>query len=408
MTPQVDLTDPVTRSNPYAAYAKLRREAPIARAQIRGMGSTWVLSRYDDVAQALKDPRLYNDRAHANGEDGSRDKWWLPSMLTAIERSMVMQDDPNHRRLRSLVHQAFTPKMIEQMSGHISDIANTLLTDAARQGTVNLIESFSLPLPLIVISEMMGVPEEDRFVFRTLIEGFNEGSSLGEHSFVSVAKAIPRAIRLARFFRKLVKLRQSEPGDDVTSRLLLARAEGHAQLSHDEVVAMLFLLLFAGHETTVNLVASGTLALLQHPDQLALLREKPELIGSAVEELLRYTSPAEHTAPRYLSEDIEYHGVRIRAKEWIIPLVASANRDEAAFERPEEIDITRNPNKHVAFGLGVHFCLGAPLARLEGKIAMQELIQRFPNMRLAVPQETLKWRTAPGLRALQALPMHLS
>ncbi len=404
MTHEIDLADPIARANPYAIYAQLRREAPIARVRIKSLGTIWVLSRYDDVAQAFRDHRLLNDRSAALGQTNPRDKWWLPSIMKAFETSMIMQDEPHHRRLRSLVHQAFTPRMVEQLSTRITEVAHQLLDDLQKRGSADLIESYALPLPLVIISEIMGVPEKDQPVFRTLIEGFTEP----KRTLGAIVKTAGKMVRLTRFFKKLVKLRQTEPGDDLTSRLLQAKAEGHAQLSQDEVVAMLLLLLFAGHETTVNLIASGTLALLEHPDQFALLREKTELIGSAVEELLRYTSPAEHSAPRYASEDIVYHGLTIPKRTAILPLVASANRDEDVFTNAEKLDITRNPNRHVAFGAGVHFCLGAPLARLEGKIAMLALVERFPNLRLSVPKESLTWRQAPGLRALDKLPLHVT
>jgi len=405
---EIDLAHPAVRANPYPLYARLRREAPVTQAKIRGLGSIWVLSRHEDVAQALKDQRLLSDRARSLGEKSARNKWWLPAMLRAFESSMVMQDDPNHRRLRSLVHQAFTPKSVEQLQGRATEVANELLDKAAKRGSVDLIEAYALPFPLTIISEMMGVPEKDRPVFRKLTDGFTDMTTELGDSMTAVAKGIPVAVMLARFFQKLVKLRRENPQDDLTSRLIQARAEGHAELSEEEVVAMLFLLLFAGHETTVNLIGSGMLALLQNPDQLALLREKPELIGSAVEEVLRYTSPAEHPSPRYTTEEMVYHGITIPRKAALLPLIGSANRDEDVFERPEQLDITRNPNRHVAFGLGVHFCLGAPLARLEGKIGLLTLVQRFPNLRLATWPENLKWRQSPGLRALQTLPLHLS
>lgn len=408
MTLEVDLAHPTSRANPYPIYAKLRQEAPIARAKVKGLGSIWVLSRYDDVAQALKDTRLLNDRSTALGETSARDKWWLPAMLRAFETSMIMQDDPNHKRLRNLVHQAFTPKMVEQLTGRATEVANSLLHEASKRRAIDLIDAYALPLPLTIISEMMGVPENERPVFRALIEGFTDTSIAAQESVSALAKAVPGMIKLAWFFKKLVKLRQNEPTDDLTSRLLQARSEGHAELNEDEVVAMLFLLLFAGHETTVNLIGNGTLALLENPEQFQLLKEKPELIGSAVEELLRYTSPAEHSSPRWTSEEMEYHGVTIPPKEGILPLVASANRDENVFERAESLDITRSPNRHMTFGLGVHFCLGAPLARLEGKIALLALVQRFPNLRLNTPASSLQWRQSPGLRALQALPVLIS
>ncbi|HRI72512.1 MAG TPA: cytochrome P450 [Polyangium sp.] len=408
MTLQIDLADRAVRANPYPLYAKLRKEAPVLRTQVPAVGPAWILARYADVSEALKDPRLLNDRMRAQSKKSPLDRWWMPRIVRAFETSMVAQDDPNHRRLRNLVHMAFTPKMIEQLSARVTEITNNLLDNAEKRGSIDLLDAFALPLPLTIISEMMGVPEKDRLPFRDMIAGMLNNTSALEGSFIGTARMLPTMMRLTRFFQNLVKLRRAEPGDDLTSRLIQARAEGHAQLTEDEIAAMLFLLLFAGHETTVNLIGNGTLALLENPGQLALLREKPELIGSAVEELLRYSNPVEQPSPRWTSEEMTYQGVKIPKGEAIMSLIASANRDEDAFERADELDITRNPNRHVAFGLGVHYCLGAPLARLEGKIAILSLVQRFPKLRLAVPPETLKWRPTPSLHGLEALPVHLS
>jgi cytochrome P450 PksS len=212
---------------------------------------------------------------------------------------------------------------------------------------------------------------------------------------------------MMRFFRKLIHLRRAEPRDDLLTALVQAEEQGD-RLSEDELISMIFLLLLAGHETTVNLIGNGTLALLQHPEQLQKLRENPELIGSAVEELLRYGNPVEQPSPRFAREEIHLDGHVIPQGATVMPLLASANRDESMFENADKLDITRKPNRHVAFGMGAHYCLGAPLARLEGTIALQQLVRRFPQMKLAVPEEQLRWRGSVGLRGLKALPLRLT
>jgi cytochrome P450 PksS len=268
---------------------------------------------------------------------------------------------------------------------------------------VDLIPAFALPLPLTVISDMMGIPERDRRNFRRWTATFLETPSGGP---LAMLAQLPNGLRLLRFFERLVAQRRARPQDDLVSALVAAEQAGD-RLSEDELLAMIFLLLLAGHETTVNLIASGTLALLQHPDQRLRLRQDPSLIDRAVEELLRFTNPVEHGTTRFALEDVEVGGVTIPRGSRVVALLSSANRDEAVFEHPDQLDLARHPNRHLAFGLGIHYCLGAPLARLEGKIAIQALVQRFPDLALDVPPEKLRWRHAISVRGLKALPVRL-
>jgi len=219
-------------------------------------------------------------------------------------------------------------------------------------------------------------------------------------------RQIPNALRMTRFFEKLIALRRANPGDDLVTALITAEDAGD-HLSQDELIAMIFLLLLAGHETTVNLIGTGVLALLQHPAQLQQLRDNFDLIDDAVEELLRYGNPVEHGSSRYALEDVHIGGQLIPKGSTVLLLLSSANRDERIFENPEQLDITRSPNRHVGFGLGIHYCLGAPLARLEGRIAIQKLFQRFPNLHLAIPEEQLAWRSTMAVRGLRSLPVHV-
>lgn len=401
---KIDLTDPQVRRDPFPLYARLRREAPVTSIPFPLVGRVWLVSRYDDVCSGLRDPRLANDPRNAAAGQWSPDRWYMPEAIRTLNQSMLSQDEPGHRRLRTLVHGAFTPRRVEALTATVERLTESLLDRIAARGSTDLIADLALPLPLTVISEMFGVPEADRMKFRKWMNAVVE---LAGGGVISLLRQIPNLMLLTRFLRRLIRLRQAEPGDDLTSALIQVR-DSDDKLSEDELVAMLFLLLLAGHETTVNLIGNGALALLQHPDQLALLRERPELITSAVEELLRYTNPIEQPSPRFAREELTIRGVTIPRGAGVLLLLASANRDEEAFERADQLDITREPNRHVAFGLGAHYCLGAPLARLEGRIALQALIRRFPKLRLAVDPQKLKWRSSMSLHGLRELPLHLA
>jgi cytochrome P450 len=363
----------------------------------------WIVSRHEDVVQLFKDARSSSDGRNASVQINPLDSRWMPKAVRAFQHSMVRVDDPAHGRLRGLVHLAFTPRRIEQLKARVESLTNELLDRAAAKKEIDLMADFATPLPLTIISEMMGVPVPDRTAFRRAMHFM---MSLPQSPAVTLAVGVPWTLWMMDFFRKLVRLRRDEPGEDLTSALCKAESEGD-RLSEDELVAMLFLLLFAGHETTVNLIGSGTLALLEHRDQFDRLREKPELADKAVEELLRFAPPAEFVA-RFLLSDISLHGQVIPRGAMVLLLVASANRDEEAFDNAEELDIGRDPNRHLTFGLGKHFCLGAPLSRLEGKIALRALAERFPKMRLAVQPDKVRWRRTIGLRGLAALPIQLS
>ena len=421
----IDFTAPEARRDPYPIYKHLRDNDPIARLSQGFAAGSYFLTRYEDVSSVLRDRRFANDRrklsnGHAGGE---RDKessrihdlsqaWWMPSTFRALLNSMVMVDDPDHRRLRDLVHKGFTPRMVESMAPRIERISNHLLDRlASRPGpVVDLVRGLALPLPLIVISDMMGVPPGQRARFHKWSVHFIDSTSGTQREMLrSMPSAIVNAIAMQRFFKKLIELRRRKPANDLITALVAAE-EGGDKLSEDELVAMLFLLLLAGHETTVNLIGNGTLALLQHPDQLQKLRDNkddPALMESAVEELLRFTNPVQMIAPRYALEDVELHGQIIPKGSTVMVGIAAANWDDRVFANPERLDITRRSNRHIAFGLGIHFCLGAPLARLEGRIAFRVLLERFPNLRLAVRPEQVEWRSSLALRGLKSLPVRL-
>jgi cytochrome P450 PksS len=401
--PLVNLATPEVRADPYPTYARLRQSAPLAQANVPFYGRAWVITRYNDVAAVLKDPRFSADQRNARLGGEREHPRWLPRIFRLLSTSMIVTDDPDHYRLRNLVHQAFTPKRVEAIAARVETIVHQLLDEATARGRVDLIPAFALPVPLTVISDMLGIPERDRRNFRRWTARFLETPS---GSPLNMLAQLPNGLRLLRFFERLVAERRAHPQDDLVSALVAAEQAGD-RLSEEELLSMIFLLLLAGHETTVNLIASGTLALLQHPDQLERLRQDPNLIDRAVEELLRFTNPVEHGSTRFALEDVEVGGVIIPTGSRVVALLSSANRDETIFENANQLDLARHPNRHLAFGLGIHYCLGAPLARLEGRIALQTLVQRFPNMRLDVPAEKLRWRHAISVRGLKALPVRL-
>lgn len=403
--PRLDIEREVERpeahADPVAAYARIRAMGPVLRSRSM-FGESLVVTRYKDVVSVLRDPRAVSDRRNVgDGGTGPMERWWMPGPVKLLLNSMVMKDPPDHRRLRNLVQKAFTPSIVAGLTARVEVITSELLDAMARRPRIELIEDLALPLPLTVISEMLGVPPADRARFRAMLATVAGPDAMSPVGFVL---NLPNMFQLNRFLRRLVALRREQPGDDLVTALVQAE-EDNDRLTEDELIAMVFLLLFAGHETTVNLIGNGVQALLAHPDQLALLREDPALIDTAIEELLRFTNPVGTVSPRFAREDMEVAGVPVPRGTTLTLLLASANLDEAAFPNAHRLDITRDPNRHVSFGLGAHFCLGAPLARLEARVAIPALLRRFPHIRLADPGSHLRLRSNFALRGLYTLPL---
>jgi cytochrome P450 len=297
---------------------------------------------------------------------------------------------------------AFTASALARLEKRIERLTHELLDAAEPQGRVDLMQVYSLPIPVTVIAEMVGVSGEDMPEFRKGTKVMTSGFS-GWNIFRTVVWDLPR---LVKFVRELIARKRSDPQDDILTGLIQAEEQGD-RLSEDELVAMVFLLIFAGYETTVHLITNGVLTLLDHPDQLERLRAQPELMESAVEEILRFRGPVHGTKPAYAREDVTLHGVTIPKGSAVMPLLGSANHDPAVFEEPEMFDIARAPNKHLGFGHGIHFCLGAPLARMETRIALMNLLERNPNLRLAVEPEELRLQNLPMWHRYQSLPVVL-
>jgi cytochrome P450 len=390
------------KANPYPIYAQLRAEAPVARVTLPDKRVAWLVTRYDDVLAALRDERLVKDLRNAMPPDQQKQQPWVPGVFKPLERVMTHLDGSDHRRLRALVQQAFTPQLVERMRARTEQLSNELLDTVQPRGRMELIREYAMPLPATIIAEILGMPAADRHAFQRWSKALISASE----SPLFALRALLPIVSFLRYIRKLVRARRANPADDLVTALVRAEEAGD-QLSEDELLAMIFLLLVAGYETTVNLIGNGTLALLQHPDQLAKLRAEPALITSTVEELLRYANPVSTTTDRYAREELTIAETVIPRGALVMLVLASANRDERQFANPDMLDITRAPNKHLAFGWGAHYCIGAPLARLEGQIAITTLLRRCPDLRLAAAPATLRWRPGLEMNGLQALPVGL-
>ncbi len=366
-----DLTSDRVLADPYPTYRLLRESDPIHRMRLV---DGWAVTRYEDVEQILLDHQRFS-----NWGAGAGDR------IYTRDRSMLDLDPPDHTRLRSLVSKAFTPRSVTALKPRIEEIVEELLDGVDGEWQFDLIDSFAFPLPVIVIAEMLGVPAQD-------LEQFKEWSN---DIVVSLEPVQTREQRerfrrseqeLYEYFEGIIEQRRQDPQDDLVSALLAAEEEGD-RLSHGELLATLLLLLVAGNETTRNLIGNGMLALLRNPEELNRLKEQPELIDSAIDELLRYDSPVQLDG-RTLVEDVEMGGKRMRAGQQVVAVVGAANRDPAAFTEPNRLDIGRQEKSHISFGRGIHHCLGASLAKLEGKIAFASLLERFSTIELAaVPQQ---------------------
>jgi cytochrome P450 len=392
---QFNPMDPEFVADPYPMYHRLRAEDPVHHSSL----GFWVLTRYPDVMAMLRDPRLTKEPIAAFVAA----RFGMAVPPPGLGLSMLDRDPPDHTRLRGLVSKAFTPRALESLRPHIQQIVDDLLAHAVGKGEMDLVEEFAYPLPVRVICEMLGVPVKDHERFKAwgldIARGLDAimlppDSEVGQRS-ISGRRA------LADYFRGLIAERRAAPRDDMLSALIAAEEAGD-KLNEEELLATCILLLVAGHETTVNLIGNGTLALLRHPDQLRKLRENPGLIGTAVEELLRFDGPVQRTA-RIPSEDITIGGQTIGKGEMVMPFLGAADRDPTQFPDPDRLDITRADNRHIAFGMGIHFCLGAPLARMEGQIAINTLLARLPKLALATDRP--QFRQSLTLRGLQALPV---
>ncbi|WLR51934.1 cytochrome P450 [Bacillus tianshenii] len=383
----------------YPFYENLRKQDPIFPMSEQNNQTTWIVTKYDHVKELLKKPTFIKEQSKIFADAKQEEE---QNKVLKIFRNMMLDvDPPDHTRLRKLVQPYFNPGTINELTPKIEEIAERLLKEMKQKGgTLDLINEFAFPLPIIVISEMLGVPAEDREKFRKWSNTIIAAADNLETDFVEDVEAF------IAYLRELFEERKSNPKDDLISKLIQAEEEGE-QLNKDELYSMIILLIIAGHETTVNLIANTMYALFEHPDQFEKLKADLSLTESAIEEGLRYYSPVDFSTARWSEEDIEFHGKTFRRGDLVLASLSSANRDEEKFEQAEQFNITRTSNQHLAFGFGIHFCLGAPLARLEGNIAIKKLLTIFPNIRLAEPSEQPNWRQVFLLRGLEQLEVKI-
>lgn len=395
---------PEFRANPYPMFARMRREAPIMWGE---NSQSWYISKYSDVQSISRD--LHYGKEFTPFRQVNPLICMLPPVKEMIEARtafMLNQDPPDHTRLRALVNKAFTPSMVAGMRPHIQNITDRLLDAVEDKGGVDLVEQFAFPLPVTVIAEMLGVPAEDRELFKGWSRPMAEMLEPGDAAISTKAHAAKALHELLGYLKPLIEKRRRDPRQDLISALVQAEEQGQ-KLSGDEVIGNVVLLLVAGHETTVSLISNGIYNLLRHPDQLALLKEKPDLITTAVDELLRYDSPVQLTR-RQASEDVDVGGQQIKAGQMLVLLLGSANRDPEQFADPDSLDITRTDNKHLSFGTGIHHCLGAALAEAEGQIAIATILRRFSKIKLTADEKDIVYKMPFALRGPVELPVKLA
>ncbi|MGK5529875.1 cytochrome P450 family protein [Streptomyces sp. URMC 129] len=390
-------------ADPYPAYAWLRENAPVRRAVLPSGVAAWLVTRYADARRALADPRLSkNPRRHSAAEHASG-RVGIPGERGAnVMTHLLNIDPPDHTRLRRLVSTAFTPRRVAEFEPRVRELAERLVDGFAGAGSADLIDEFAFPLPIYAICELLGVPREDQ-------DDFRRWAGMMLHT-AGKRGGVGRAVRRMRtYLGELIHRKRGELGDDLISGLIRASDHGE-QLTEDEAASMAFILLFAGFETTVNLIGNGTLALLRNPAELARLRGAVAagdegLMATAVEELLRYDGPVELATWRFASEPLTLGGERVERGDPVLVVLAAADRDPERFAAPDVLDLGRTDNPHLGYGHGIHYCLGAPLARLEARTALATLLRRLPDVRLAAEPGELRWRGGLIMRGLRSLPV---
>jgi cytochrome P450 len=395
----VRLLEPEVLANPYPLYHKLRSEDPVHWDRFL---HTWVVTRYPDVLNVLHsfsaDRTPTPEQLTAMGLSG------LNAIAQVMVKQMLFMDAPAHTRLRGLASVAFTPQKVRKLKGHIQEIANTLLDRVQARGEMDIIADFAAPLPAIVTAEMLGVPTEDHSDLKKWSADFAEMLGNFQHNPDRIPRVLESTNNLTNYFGNAIAKMRTHPREGLIHSFMTAELEGD-RLSEEEIIANCVVTMVGGQETTTNLIGNGLLTLMQNPDQLARLRDDAALVPSAVEELLRYESPSQHTG-RIAREDVEIGGKQIRKGQAVMAIMAAANRDPERFPQPDELILDRADNKHLAFGWSSHFCFGAPLARMEGQIAFETILRRLSNLEVA--PGPLTWRTNSGLRGLTALPVRFA
>ncbi|GGO56023.1 cytochrome P450 family protein [Streptomyces lasiicapitis] len=391
-------------TNPYPAYAWLREHAPVHRTTLPSGVEAWLVTRYADARQALADQRLSKNPAHHDEPAHAKGKTGIPGERKAeLMTHLLNIDPPDHTRLRRLVSKAFTPRRVAEFAPRVQELTDQLIDGFKDKGEADLIHEFAFPLPIYAICDLLGVPREDQ-------DDFRDWAGMMIRHGGGPRGGVARSVKKMRgYLAELIHRKREDPGEDLISGLI--RASDHGEhLTENEAAAMAFILLFAGFETTVNLIGNGTYALLTHPEQRAQLQQSlaagdTGLLETGLEELLRYDGPVELATWRFATEPLRIGGQDIAAGDPVLVVLAAADRDPERFERPDLLDLTRRDNQHLGYGHGVHYCLGAPLARLEGQTALATLLRRLPDLQLAVDPEELRWRGGLIMRGLRTLPV---
>ena len=390
------------KANPFPTFAQMRSEEPIYPFATGGNPATiWIITNHEYAEAVLRDHKRFVKRWENTRTPEERAKLQPESLaVQMLNNHMLNTDGEDHTRLRTLVNKAFSGTIMAQQRTRVQTIANELLDQVAARGQMDLIDEYAFPIPIVVICDLLGIPHQDRDKFRAWSNAFIS-QAMNEDEWQEQVKFLQGMLQ---YLGEIFAQRRAQPQPDLISALVQAEENGD-RLSETELYSMVVLLIVAGHETTVNLIGNGTLALLQHPDQLQKLRANPQLIESAVEELIRYDGPVETATMRFAAEDVTLGDKVIRRGEAINVTLTSANRDESRYAQADALDLERQNNRHLGFGMGVHYCVGAPLARMEGQIALNTLIQRLPNLRLAVPVAELRWTNTSVVRGLKHLPV---
>ena len=398
----VDMNAQAFHEHKYLWYEWLREEAPVCTGKVSVMKVNLV-SRYEDCRMILSDPRFLRNRGRARGKGTSPLPFPLPRSIAALAKSMILEDDPEHRRLRNLVNKGFSPRAVAKLSGQVSGLADELLDQLGSQkGSFDLLSAYARPIPTRVIAGMVGVTGREAEQFGEVIRTVTQGMT----GLKMVRTLLWDLRRAQRFIRDLIARKRKARGDDILSELIEAEEAGES-LTEDELVAMVFLLIIGGFETTLHLITNGTLVMTQHPDQLATLRADPSDWPSAVEEIVRYRGPIHGTKLLYPTEDVTLHGVKIARGSPCMPILGAANHDPREFEDPGTFNMKRSPNHHLGFGFGPHFCLGRQLALMETRVALERIFMRYPNLRVDESGGPPQLAKMPGWHRHLSLPVFL-
>jgi cytochrome P450 len=401
MTLCADFTSQEYLRNPAGAIEKLRAAGPVVEVRFPFFGTVWTTTTQDLANQVLRDSETFTLRKDDGDVVGFR--WWMPKIVRTISDNMLTIDEPDHTRLRAIVDEAFHRRAVLEMEPRILAIAGELADELFAEGSpADLVDRYAQRLPLSVICELLGLPLADRRKFMAWANGFTRLT--GAFSFFSV---VPKIFAIKRYMEKRLDAARENGGSGLIAELVRVEKEG-GRISRNEMVAMLFLLLLAGHETTTHLISGSVRELLRNPGLRDWLEEDWRRADLAVDEFLRFVSPVQFSRPRFVRKDVKLGGIRLKRGEKIMPMLAAGNFDPQANEHPEELDLGRRRSRHIAFGTGIHFCLGHQLARIEGKCALQALFKRWPKLELATEDSNIRWRKRPGLRAIERLPVMTS